>query len=203
MAEITSVEPQKKDKTRCSVFVDGRFYCGIKLEVAVKHHLKAGMTITREELDKIQLDTEKAEAVDKAVTHLSTTPKTEREMRTFLAKKGYVDAVIDYVMEKLHYYNFVDDGAYCRAYLSSKTNKSKRAIEADLIKRGVDRRIIEEELKGYRDDGEQISALLKKYMRGKENTHENLYKACRYLVAKGYSYDDVKEACAGLEDEDN
>ncbi len=63
MAEITSVEPQKKDKTRCSVFVDGRFYCGIKLEVAIKHHLKAGMTITREELDKIQLDTEKAEAM--------------------------------------------------------------------------------------------------------------------------------------------
>ncbi|MDE7301061.1 MAG: RecX family transcriptional regulator, partial [Clostridia bacterium] len=67
----------------------------------------------------------------------------------------------------------------------------------------VDRRIIEEELAGFKDDGEQISTLLKKYMRGKEYTRENLYKACRYLVAKGYAYDDVKEACAGLEDEDN
>ena len=31
MSEITSVETQKKDKTRCSIYIDGAFYCGIKL----------------------------------------------------------------------------------------------------------------------------------------------------------------------------
>ncbi len=53
MSEITSIEPQVKDKNRCNVYIDGRFYCGIKLEVAIKYHLKAGMHIDKEKLDEI------------------------------------------------------------------------------------------------------------------------------------------------------
>ncbi|MDE7305894.1 MAG: recombination regulator RecX, partial [Clostridia bacterium] len=68
MSEITSIEPQKKDKERCNVYVDGRFYCGIKLEVAIKFHLKAGMQIEKSRLDEIQLETEKSQAMDKAFT---------------------------------------------------------------------------------------------------------------------------------------
>ena len=59
MSIITSIEPQVKDKNRCSIFIDGRFYCGIKLEVAVKYRLKAGMTVDKTFLDNIQLETEK------------------------------------------------------------------------------------------------------------------------------------------------
>ena len=71
MAEITSIEPQKKDANRCNIYVDGRFYCGIKLEVAVKYRLKTGMQIDVAKLDEIQLETEKSQALDKAMTHIS------------------------------------------------------------------------------------------------------------------------------------
>ena len=112
MSQITSIEPHVKDKTRCSIFVDGRFYCGIKLEVAVKYRLKAGMEIDKAELDKIQLETEKVQAVEKALTHISVSPKTEKQMRDFLTKKGYVQAVVDYAMERLNYYGYVNDADY-------------------------------------------------------------------------------------------
>lgn len=194
MSKITSIEPQVKDKTRCSIYVDGKFYCGIKLEVAVKHRLKAGMEIDRAELDKIQLDTEKLQAVEKALTHIAATPKTERQMRTFLEKKGYVGAVVEHVMERLAYYGYVNDAEYCRAYISGISGKSKRAIAAELIKRGVDKGVIDEALSGYEDDEEQVFTLLKKYLRGKELTKENIYKGCRYLISKGYDYDAVKSA---------
>lgn len=202
MAQITSIEPQVKDKTRCNVFVDGRFYCGIKLEVAVKHRLKAGTEIDRAELDKIQLETEKAQAVDKALTHISVSPKTEKQMRDFLTKKGYVGAVVEYVMERLRYYGYVDDREYCKAYVGSVSGKSKRAIEAELLKRGAEKCAIEEALSGFEDDEDEILILLKKYLRGKEPTKENVYKGCRYLVAKGYDYDAVKRACERVDDED-
>lgn len=203
MSQITSVEPQIKDKTRCSIFVDGRFYCGLKLEVAVKHRLKAGMTIDKSELDALQLETEKMQAVDRALTHISASPKTEKQMRDFLAGKGYVPAVIEYAMERLRYYGYIDDADYCRAYRESVSGKSKRAIEQELIKRGVDRSVAVEALEGYEDDGGEIAALLRKYLRGKEPTKENIYKACRYLISKGYEYDAVKNACESInEDED-
>lgn len=203
MSKITSIEAQVKDKTRCSIFVDGRFYCGIKLEVAIKNRLKVGMDIDKKELDKIQLETEKLQATEKALTHISVSPKTEKQLRDFLAKKGYVDAVIDYVMERMRYYGYADDKEYCRAYICGVTGKSKRAIEAELLKRGVEKSIVEEALEDYEDDEDQILVLLKKYLRGKERTKENIYKGCRYLISRGYDYDAVKSACGRIdEDED-
>lgn len=203
MSQITSIEPQVKDKTRCSIFVDGRLYCGIKLEVAVKYRLKAGMEIDKAELDKIQLETEKVQAVEKALTHISVSPKTEKQMRDFLTKKGYVQAVVDYATERLRYYGYVNDADYCRTYVESISGKSKRAIELELLKRGVDKSTVDDALSGYDDDDEEILKLLKKYMRGKELTQENIYKGCRYLVSRGYGYDAVKKASERLEDDED
>lgn len=205
MSQITSIEPQVKDKTRCNVYVDGRFYCGIKLEVAIKHRLKAGMEIDRAELDKIQLDTEKMQAMDKALTHMSASPKTRRQIGDFLTGKGYVDAVVGYVLERLEYYGYVNDADYCKTYINSVSGKSKRVIEIELLKRGVDKSTVDEALSDYSDDDDEIFNLLKKYLRGKEPTKDNVYKGCRYLVSKGYEYDAVKRACKRIneEDEDN
>ena len=204
MAEITSIEPQKKDAKRCNVYIDGRFYCGIKLEVAVKYHLKAGMQIEKSMLDEIQLETEKSQALDKAMTHLSATMKTRKQMTDFLAKKGYTEAVQDYVLERLEYYKFIDDYAYCRAYVNSVEGKGKRALEADLIKRGADRRAIEEVLVEVEEDDGEALKILEKYMRGKEFSKENLYKAFKYLISKGFGYDTAKSALSKLggDDED-
>lgn len=198
MAVITSIEPQVKDKRRCNVYVDGRFYCGIKLEVAVKYHLKVGTEVDKARLDEIQLETEKSQAVDKAMTHLSASMKTEREMRNFLSKKGYTEAVCDYVLEKLRYYKLVDDAAYCRAYAESVKGKGKRAIENDLIKRGADGKAIDAALSEFEEDESEAAAVLKKYMRGKEFSKENLYKGFKYLLSKGYGYETAKSALSAV-----
>lgn len=202
MSEITRIETQKKDKTRCNVYVDGRFYCGVKLEVAVKYRLKEGLQIEKDRLDEIQLETEKSAALDKATTHLSASMKTEKQMTDFLAQKGYTQAVIGYVMEKLTRYGYVDDDAYCRAYVGSVSGKSKRMMENDLIKRGARRSAIEAALAETEEDEEQIAALLRKYMRGKEFNQKNLYKAFQYLLSKGYGYDTAKAALEKLGDDD-
>lgn len=202
MAEITSIEPQKKDKTRCNVYVDGRFYCGIKLEVAIKFHLKAGMQIERSRLDEIQLETEKSQALDKAMTHISASMKTKKQIQDFLVKKGYTQAVTDFVLERLEYYSLVDDYAYCRAYVQNVKGKGKRALENDLKKRGADLQAIDSVLGDVTEDADEVIDLLKKYMRSKEYTKENLYKGFRYLLSKGYDYETVKAAMDALGETD-
>ena len=194
MPEITSIEPQKRDKNRCSIFVDGRFYCGLMLETAVKYRLKAGMHVEKGFLEEIQLEAEKSAALDRALTHISATMKTERQIRDYLRGKGYTDAVCDYVTEKLHYYGFLDDYAYCKAYISGCKGRGKRLIEADLLKRGASRGAIERALSEVDEDADGARALAEKYLRGKERTKENLYKAVKYLAARGYSYDVAKAA---------
>lgn len=194
MPEITSIEPQKHDKNRCSIFIDGRFYCGLTLEAAVKYRLKTGMHVEKSLLDEIQLETEKSTALDKALTHISATMKTERQVKDFLNKKGYTEAVCEYVIERMRYYGFLDDYAYCKAYIGSVSGRGKRLLEADLIKRGADRSAIERALGETEEDGSGAEALARKYLRGKERTRENLYKALKYLVSRGYDYETARRA---------
>lgn len=205
MSEITSIEPQVKDKRRCNVYVDGRFYCGIKLEVALKYRLKAGMQIEKAQLDEIQLETEKSQALDKAMTHISATMKTKKQISDFLVKKGYTQAVINFVLEKLEYYKFIDDVAYCKSYVNSVGGKGKRAIEADLIRRGAERSAIEKVLEEVEEDAEEALRVLEKYLRNKPYSKDNLYKGFKYLLSKGYEYETAKIAVAdyGIQDEDN
>lgn len=205
MSEITSIEPQLKDKARCNVFVDGRFYCGIKLETAIKYHLKAGMCVEKEKLDEIQLETEKSQALDKAMTHISAAMKTKKQVTDFLEKKGYTQAVINYVLERLEYHKFVDDYAYCRAYVQSVTGKGKRALEADLYKRGADKNAVQIVLDEVEEAPEEAYAVLEKYLRGKNCDRRTLYKGFKYLLSKGYGYETAKSALEqfGIDSEDN
>lgn len=198
MSKITLIEQQKKDKTRCSVYIDGAFYCGLKIEVAIKYRLKAGMEIERSELDEIQLANEKIQATERAMNHLSATLKTRRQMSDFLASKGYTQAVIDYVIDKLEGYGYIDDYAYCRAYVASVSGKGKTAIRAALLKRGADRDAIDEALSEVEEDEDEVMAVVRKYMRGKEYSRENINKAIRHLISRGYSYETAKSAASKL-----
>ena len=200
MSQITSIEQQKKDKTRCSVYVDGAFYCGLKIEIAIKHHLKAGMEIEKSRLDKIQLDNEKIQATEKAMNHLSATLKTKKQMSDFLAGKGYTQAVIDYVIQKLEGYGYIDDYAYCRAYVGSVSGKGKAALRAALIRRGAAREAIDAALDETDENEDEALAVARKYLRGKDITRETLNKALRHLIARGYGYDVAKSAIFRLGD---
>lgn len=199
MAEITDIAPQVKDKERCNIYIDGRFYCGLKLETAIKHRLKVGDQIELSELDAIQLENERSQALDKAMTHLTHSMKTEKEIRDFLKKKGYVEAVADYAVQKLKEYGFLDDDEYCRHYVSSAgKNKGARLIAYELRRRGAAEESIERALSELSGEDGAAAAVLKKYMRGREFSKENLSKAFRHLMSKGFDYDTAKDALASL-----
>lgn len=206
MAVITGITPQVKDKTRCNIEVDGRFYCGMKLETVMQNRLKAGLTVSLEELSRIQLESEKTTALDKALTHITASMKTEREIRDYLKKKGYLADVCDYVVEKMKGYGFLDDGQYARAYAESAgKKKGRRLIAAELRRKGVDDGHIERALEDLTGERESAERLLAKYMRGKERDRKTLSKAYSYLLGKGYDYDTAKsalEAFGSTEDED-
>ena len=206
MNEITQITPQVKDKRRCNVYVDGRFCCGLTLETAVKNRLKVGSVITPERLSEIQLDSEKDVAFDKALTHLSATRKTEKQIKDFLAKKGYLPAVIDYVMEKLRGYDFVNDEEYAKAYVGfTASKKGERLIRMELKQKGLTDEMIDGALQTV-DEDEQVCVakkILEKYLRAKEINKENLQKAFRYLLGKGFDVDVAKSALQAFGETDD
>ena len=203
MNEITAITPQVKDKRRCNIYVDGRFYCGLTLEATVKNRLKVGQVVSEEFLSEIQLESEKNTAFDKALTHLSATRKTEKQIRTYLAGKGYLPAVVEHVVEKLRGYNFLNDGEYAEAYVeSAASRKGERLIRMELKGKGVSDEEIDAALGSLEDGKEEEAAktILQKYMRNKVCDKETLQKAYRYLMGKGFDYETAKAALASLKE---
>ncbi|MBO5525623.1 MAG: RecX family transcriptional regulator [Clostridia bacterium] len=204
MPTITRICEQEKDKTRCSLYLDGAFYCGLTLESVMRAGLKVGMHVEPSALDCIQEESEKETALEKAYRHLSHSMKTEKDMRAFLKKKGYVDSVIEFVMEKLETHGLIDDSEYAARYTScaSKT-KGKKLIAMELRMKGVGDEEIGRALEPLADESASARAVYEKYMRGKDDTKENRYKAMRYLIGKGFDYETAKEVISFDEDGDS
>ena len=201
MGEITAITPQVKDKTRCNIFVDGRFYCGLTLEAAMKNRLKAGQTVDPATLSEIQMESEKSTAFDKALNFISAAQKTEKQVREYLAGKGYLPAVADYVREKMREYGFLDDGGYAQSYASSAVKrKGVRLIKMELKAKGVAEEHIEAAVETLDGEEETAKRLLEKYMRNKPRDKATLYKAFRYLLGKGFEYETARAALAAFGD---
>ncbi len=203
--EITAITPQVKDKLRCNIEVDGRFYCGMKLETVMQHRLKTGLSVSEEYLSVIQLESEKMTALDKALSFISLSMKTEKQIREYLKKKGYLAAICDFVIEKMRSYGYLDDGLYAKNYTESAgKKKGKRLIAAELRQKGVSDAAIDEALSAFEGEEEGAKRVLEKYLRNKELDVKTLHKAYGYLLSKGYGYDVAKRAIAsyGEVDED-
>ncbi len=204
MGEITAITPQKKDKTRCNIEVDGRFFCGMKLVTVMQYRLKAGMEVTEDMLSEVQLESEKETALDKALFHITAAMKTEREIRDFLRRKGYLDGVCDYVVDKLKEYNFLDDKAYACAYAESMSmKKGVRLIAMELKQKGISDEAIGAAISEISCEDEAAKNALEKYLRGKDVSDRNVIrKAYAHLLSKGFGYDVARRALEGFGDED-
>lgn len=205
MAEITAITPQKRDKTRCNVEVDGRFFCGMKLVTVMQHRLKVGTEVTAEQLASIQLESEKETALDKALFHITATMKTEREMREYLGKQGYLEDVQSYVVGKMKEYGFLDDAAYARAYTESMAKKKgTRLIALELKQKGISEEAIEEAVNAVSDEDETAKRTLEKYLRGKDVTDRKvLQRAFQNLISKGFDYETARRALEGLKNDED
>lgn len=199
MGIISSVEPQKNNNMRVNIFVDGDFSCAMFLDFSIKYHLKAGMEISTENLQKIVKESDGVTAQNKALQYISKTPKTIHQVRTYLKGKGFDDEIIKNVIEKLKEYQYLSDEAYVQSYIESTKRKyGKKMMQLKLTQKGISKKLIEEAFATFECEDETIFGLAQKFLNHKEATYENLARVSRKLLGRGFSYDEVHEAISKL-----
>ena len=188
--EITKIEIQKSNDERANLYLDEKFFSGISLELVVKEHLKVGMEIDENKLSELILEDEKGKALAKAVKYIGSNLKTEKQLRDYLKKKEYNSATIDYVMDKLKEYDYLNDENFAKAYILTYSKKyGKLKLKSQLKMKGIKDSVIENLLEDVQSDS--IDLVAKKYMKNKELTYENLQKLMRFLYSRGYEFDDI------------
>ncbi len=204
MPKITQIAIQSNKKDRCNIFVDGEFCMGIDIETMMLNRLKVGQEISVKELENIIYESERKSALLKAVSYVSKNLKTKREVKNYLLGKGYSEEIAYYVIDRLKEYNYINDEEYAKRYLESCSgNQGKRLSEYKLMMKGVRKEDIE---KAYSETDvnakENAKKVAEKYMKNKEKNKENLAKVYRYLIGRGFSYDEVEYAVSVFNEED-
>lgn len=207
MKTITDIKPQVKNPTRCNIYLDNSFYCGLELETVMRHRLKIGASVSPEDLDEIQAESETMRALDKALNFISRSQKTKKQVEDYLESKGYLKKTIEAVLDKMSAYKFVNDQNYAKDYAKSASrNKGKRLISLELKRKGVSIDDMSEALNDIDGETETEAAtkIAEKYLKNKEKTRESAVKCYKYLLSKGFDYETAKEAADKIiKDEDD
>jgi len=192
--KISKIEPQKKNKKRCSIYIDGEFKFGLTKELVLKYDLNEGDEITEEDIKNVLLEEEKHKIIQRAFKILHYRERSVRELRDRLMRIGFDNSLVDEVIAELIADKTLDDERFARAFVNDYTSlkpKGNRFILSELTRRGVAREIITN-LLDTRDEGELIRNYIEKKASNLDMKNpKERQKLVRRLLTRGFTPDIV------------
>ncbi len=201
--KITGLKVQSKDKNRCNLYIDGDFKCGISVEATYKYGLKIGAEITNDMLNEVIFSSQKSQALTKAINYVSKSLKTKKQVKDYLLGKDFNIDIVYFVIDKLKEYGYIDDVEYSRKYIElNSKNKGERLIDYNLMQKGVKKEdIYLARESAVVDNFSSILTIVEKRLKNKEITRELLSKTYKYLIGKGFNYDDIDKVISKYKEE--
>lgn len=205
---ITKLIPQKRG-TRFNLFIDEVFAFGIGTFVASKYKLTEGKQLTNDELLRLFIDEQVEYLKQKSLDYLAARPRSKKEVKIQLQKKLKVpqiilnikakfdvnEKIINEVFVFLKKYNYVNDVDFANWLVKQRLNQGKgeQFIKQDLFTKGVNVNVINQVVQKL-DSTDSLkkayNKALKKY-KSEKNKYKKKQKIYRYLLTKGFNYDDV------------
>lgn len=199
--QITDIQVQKKHPSRRSIFLDGKFFCGVSDEVAVKFHLKCGMEIDEDELKELLYAEEFSKAKNYTYRILARRMYTTKEIRNKLVERGYVDEVIQDAIATLERYGYLNDRTYAEEWIQSRMRskpKGKIALRQELERKGIEKSIIEGALSRAFDESKEADMALELARRKVRSYSGDDPAAVKrklqgFLLRRGFDYEMVRD----------
>ena len=147
--KITQVEPVKRPRGYCAVYVDGSLALTAHQQVVASLGLRAGETFGSEQLAAAIVAAQEQEALRWALRRLSPRDRTEQELRRGLTRQGFPQPVIATVLDRLRDKGLIDDRRYAREYMriqSARRRFGTAAQRAKNLQLGFDSKVIDKEI---------------------------------------------------------
>lgn len=206
MPRITRITAQKNGE-RFNIFLDdgnGEFFgFAVDGEVLFARKLKKGLELTEQQIQEIKVSDEIKKAYQASLKFLTYRMRSEKEMHDYLQKKGYSYAVIENVLKKLRYYDFVNDEKFAGEFVQAKKDMSLKGpllLQQELERKGIAEPIIEQTIQEFSEEEqiEKILALVDKKLSSyqKYSAKQQRLKLVQFLLNKGYSLSTIEKALA-------
>lgn len=203
MSVITDIKPNKRDKDRVNLYLDGEFYCSVSALVAAAKRLDEGREIDEKELSDIVFESDKRNAFEYALGYISRYVCTQKKIEQKLYDKGYGRVVVEFTVDKLRSYGYIDDREYAVQYVTvNRGVKGARRLREELRQRGVAQEYIDDALKDVSTEEDDAYALAVKHSEGKDLSDEKyVARLVRFLVYRGYGQDVVARCLSRLREQ--
>lgn len=191
---ITCLEYEGQKKVK--VYINDSYAFLLYYNDIKKYGLKERMVIEEQLYDQIMEETIIRRAKQKAMAILKRMDRTEQELRIKLIQTGYPELAVQKAIEYVKAYHYIDDIRYVENYIRYKQgNKSMRMIQAELVKKGIERENIQLVLENVTisDDEALKKAIRKKVKNWEEMTFQERSRVFSYLYGKGFKQEDIRK----------
>lgn len=191
------IKTTKKKGHLTEVVFDDMTYILLDDDIFLKGDFSLGATVSDEEADKAETESDFLRAKNRALYYLSIKGYTEKELKDKLTKAGFGAEPTAKTIARLKELYLIDDMAYALQFVKKANENliSKREIKHKLIEKGIDR----ENAEYLTDDNctpdqEKLKAIILKRFSEKLGDEKENEKAFSYFVRKGFSFSDIKKA---------
>jgi regulatory protein len=200
---VSSVQAQKKDPDRCSVFLDGSFAFGLHVQVVVEAGLRKGLRLDGLTCRSLVEQDLYYRAFKRCLDYIAYRPRTEREIRVRLSDLTVPEAVADRVTERLRELAFLDDARFATQFAASRARSrgyGPRRIETDLRRKGIDAQTAREavaEACPIESQDELLTPQVEKARhryRNEPDERKRQHKIMAFLARRGFDASAVREA---------
>lgn len=195
---VTKIEPLTKIKFK--VYLDGSFAFVLYKGELSRFGIAAGEEIPEETVETIRRDIVFKRAKLRAMHLLEDMDRTEAGLREKLRQGLYPEDAAEEAVRYVKSFGYLDDSRYAENFVRSrKDRKSRREIQAALLRKGISADQTEAALEAcYSDeeDGEEeaVRKLLEKKKFSPEDPDEaQIRKIYAYLARKGFRYDTIRQ----------
>lgn len=215
MGKITDIAPQKKDPKRVNIFVDNDFAFGVSLEIRFEKKLSIGQNLTEKQIgDLVELD-QIERLFNRSLRFLSFRPRSEREIRDYLLRKGKLKEIdksdaekiqyeksIDKAISKLKKLDQINDKGFALWWVDQRKKfkqSGNRLIKLELMQKGISKDVIEDVFQEVDLGSQSEYKLAEKAAEKKLSIYKKLeigeyrIKMGQYLARRGFDWEITKK----------
>ena len=218
--KITDLEQQKKKLDRFNVFIDGNFAFGVSADLRFEKKLEVGQNLSEKQLAEL-INLDQAERLlAKSLRFLSFRPRSEREIRDHLLRKGKLKDIkgddekaqyersVETVIKKLENLGQIDDYEFTKWWVEQRMRfkqSGTHLLKAELASKGVSKDTIDEVLSANinRESYEDLAltAALKKESSYRRLSKEDFkIRLSQFLARRGFDWNTIKKVVDSLID---
>lgn len=208
MSQITAITPQRNDKTRFNISVDGKFIFAADAETVIKEKLKVGKDLTPKDTDRLKSKNETGLLLNRTFALISRRPHSKKEIEQFLHKKNATDREKEHILNKLEDLKYINDEEFIKWWIDQRQTfrpKGKIALRQELRQKGIDEKLIrrildKEEEKSINSESSLALSIAQKRLQRYQNlpSLEIKQKLSRFLASRGFEWETIKDVIDSL-----